>query len=136
MMDNLCDYIKTELKELDRKAANGKLSSSDVQYGDILAHFKKNLLTADAMEEGSSYDSGRNRRSYEMSGRRSYDMEGPSNARGRNAKRDSMGRYSRRAYDDGTMAELREIMDSAEDDQVRQKIHNLINELVQCKSGC
>lgn len=133
MMDNLCEYIKTELKELDRKAANGKLSSSDIQYGDILAHFKKNLLTADAMEEGSNYDSGRayNRRSYNDNGRRSYDMEGSSNARGRNAKRDSMGRYSRRAYDDGTMADLREIMDNAEDDQVRQKIHNLINELDQ-----
>lgn len=79
-MDKLLNYICDELDELERKAEkNNKLSQTELQYGDMLAHFKKNLLTAEAMmdaDDGGSYARGR----------------------GRNAKRDSMGRYSSRGY--------------------------------------
>ena len=79
-MDKLLNYICDELDELERKAEkNSKLSQTEIQYGDMLAHFKKNLLTADAMmgaDDGGSYARGR----------------------GGNAKRDSMGRYSSRGY--------------------------------------
>ena len=81
-MHKLIEYVCDELEELERKAEKGKLSMTEMQYVDLLAHTKKNLLTADAMmeaeEDGYSNDGG------------SY-----ARGRGRYAKRDSMGRYSR-----------------------------------------
>lgn len=42
MFHNLCDFIKDELKELDRKVASGgKLSMQEIEYADKLAHMKK-----------------------------------------------------------------------------------------------
>ena len=85
-MHKLIEYICDELEELERKAdKEGKLSMAEIQYGDMLAHFKKNILTSDAMmenEDGYSNESGN---SYARGGR----------GRGNNARRDSMGRYSR-----------------------------------------
>lgn len=72
-MHKLMQYVCDELEELERKVdKSGKLSMAEVQYLDLLAHTKKSLLTAKAME-----DSGYSR------------DEGYSNAR----RRDSMGRY-------------------------------------------
>lgn len=87
-MHKLLEYVCDELDELERKAEKqGKLSMQEIQYMDTLAHAKKNLLTADAMMESDySMDDG-------MSMAR---------GRGRNAKRDSMGRYSSRGSYDGT----------------------------------
>lgn len=82
-MHKLIEYICDELDELERKAEKGgKLTMSEIQYGDVLAHFKKNLLTADAMMESEE--------EYSNAGGNSY-----ARGRGRNARRDSMGRYSR-----------------------------------------
>jgi hypothetical protein len=73
----------------------------EVQYGDILAHFKKNLLKGEEMGEEYSYapygNSYRNysRNSYEGG---SYDGMSYARGRGRNAKRDSRGRYSSDDY--------------------------------------
>ena len=51
-MHKLIEYICDELEELERKAEKGgKLSMQEVQYGDMLAHFKKNLLKSDEMME-------------------------------------------------------------------------------------
>lgn len=101
-MHKLIDFVCDELDDLERKAEkDGKLSMAEIQYGDTLAHMKKNLLTAQAMEEGDGYsrDDG-------------MMYHGGSYARtmGRNPRRDSMGRYSldnygySRAEDD--MAEM------------------------------
>ena len=83
-MHKLLEYICDELEKLERKAdKEGKLSMQEVQYMDTLAHAKKNILTADAMTESE------------------YSNDNMSYARGRNARRDSMGRYSRGgSYDD------------------------------------
>ena len=67
-----------------------------------------------------------------------YD-DGMSHARGRgrSAKRDSMGRYSRdRGYsmDDGKQGyveELRELMHNAPDENTRQSIQRMINQMEQ-----
>ena len=86
-MHKLLEFVCDELEALEKKAEkSGQLSMTEIQYADTLAHLKKNLLTADAMIDEES--SG----SYEGS---SY-AEGSSFARGRgrNARRDSMGRYS------------------------------------------
>lgn len=81
-MDKLISYICDEMEELERKAEKGgKLTMQEIQYADMLAHLKKNILTSDAMMESDD----------------EYSNEGGSYARGRgrNARRDSMGRYSR-----------------------------------------
>lgn len=114
-MDKLIDYICEELDDLEKKASKGKLSAAEVQYGDMLAHFKKNLLTADAMEDGYSGTYYRDRG-------RSY------------ARRDSMGRYSRRhsrddGYStavDGMIEQLHDMMKDAPDAETKNEIQRLI----------
>jgi len=139
-MDKLIDYICDEMEELERKADKGKLSMAEVQYADMLAHLKKNILTSEAMmdegeysnDTGNSYARGR--------------------GRGSNAKRDSMGRYSSRmysgrSYDDGSyegsyerggnrggysrdmMSMLRDMEDNAQDEESRRMIKNWMKQL-------
>jgi len=84
-MHKLVDYICEELDELERKAdKNGKLSMSELQYADILAHTKKNLLKGEEMMDGGT--------SHRMEGGNM--MYSGARGRGRNAKRDAMGRYA------------------------------------------
>ena len=134
-MHKLINYICDELEELERKAdKDGKLSMSEIQYMDTLAHAKKNLLKGEEMyeEEYSNAMMPMDGRSYNMDGGsyegygRSY-ARGYSRARGRgaNARRDSMGRYSRADITE----ELRDIMDKMPDDQSRMKIQRIINEM-------
>lgn len=124
-MHKLIDYICDELDALEKKSQNGKLSVAEVQYGDTLAHFKKNLLKSEEMmNDGYSMDD-------RMYHDKSYSMDDSSYARGRNARRDSMGRYSRDRYprysmDDGFMSELHELKNSAPNDQVRQEVQQFI----------
>lgn len=86
MHDELIQYTCSELKALSDKVARGqKLSMSETQYMDTLAHARKSLLKGDEMEEG------------EYSGRMMYDEE-PYSRNSYARRRDSMGRYSR--YDE------------------------------------
>lgn len=135
-MHKLLDIICDELDDLERKASESKLTVQDIEYGDMLAHFKKNLLTADAMMDAEEY------------GYNSYD-DGMSMARGRgrNARRDSMGRYSRRSggsyrgysrdgysRDDARadmLNELREMHMDATDEETKQMIKTWMNQLEQ-----
>jgi hypothetical protein len=66
--------------------------------------------------------------SYDGSYGRRYSRErGYSRARGRNARRDSMGRYSR----DGKMMarELRELMEDAPDESIKTEMRRLIQKV-------
>lgn len=72
-------------------------------------------------EGGSSYDGGS---SYEMDGGSSY-----ARGRGRNARRDSMGRYS--SAGDEIAMELKELMQDAPDQQTRQDIQRIVQRLEQ-----
>jgi len=131
-MHNLISYICDELDEYERKAEDGRLSTSDIEIIDKLAHIKKSLLASEEMSD-RSYDSGR--RSYEMSNRRGRSYEGGnSNARGRYyAKRDSMGRYTRDGgysyADDETIQELKEIMQGTDNQQMKQEIQKTIQKI-------
>ena len=124
-MHKLIEYICDELEELESKAEKGKLSMAEVQYGDILAHFKKNLMKADELDEGYSNNYSRRGTSYRYEGEGSY-------ARGRrNARRDSMGRYSR-GYSMGTedmVSELHELMNDAPDDRTRKEFQRFIEKI-------
>ena len=134
-MHKLMEFICDELEELERKAEkDGKLSMAEIQYVDTLAHAKKNLLKADEMWEESEYsmDGGRSyargRRS--MRGGNSYRYEGEGSyarGRGRNAKRDAMGRYS---MAEGEMIdELRDLMNDAPDEQTRMEFQRFISKI-------
>lgn len=121
-MHKLIEFICDELDELERKAdKDGKLSMAEIQYGDTLAHMKKNLLTADAMMGDGEYSNdGGYYGSYDnMGGRGSY-------ARGRGAKRNSMGRYSRNGYSraeddmDGMIDDLKSVMTGLPQEKQRE----------------
>jgi hypothetical protein len=122
-MDKICKYIDKELDELENKVAmGGKLSRADIEDGKNMAKFKTAILTNKAMEEEG------------YSGDWDEPMHRMSNARGRsNARRDSMGRYSR---EDGySRAEsefkerLEEAIDSAPDEHKRKKLERILNEM-------
>lgn len=140
-MHKLIEYVCDELDELESKVdKGGKLSASEMQYLDTLAHTKKNLLKAEEMSEdmeysgammdgrmyndGMSYNTGG---SYARDGRRGSYARG----RGRNARRDSMGRYSSEGYSrHGDIVEdLRELMKDAPDEQSRMEIQKLVDKM-------
>lgn len=135
-MKALMDYVCSEMKELERKAEkDGKLSMAEMQYLDTLAHTKKNLLKADEMsEEGYSgmmypryYGDDR---SY-ADDRSRNDGRSYARGRGRNARRDSMGRYSRgysMAADD-MVEELRDLMEDAPDEKTRMEFEKFIRKV-------
>lgn len=143
-MHKLIEYICDELEELERKAdKDGKLSIAEIQYADTLAHTKKNLLKADELWEESEYSmdggsyEGRSN-SYARGGNRtrnSYRYEGGGSyarGRGRNAKRDAMGRYSRDGYSmagDDMIDELRDLMQDAPDEQTRMEFQRFISKI-------
>lgn len=138
-MHKLFEYVCDELKDLEKKAEKGNLSVQELQYADTLAHLKKNLMKADEMMED---EFGEYSLSYypmtsyaeEGGGRSGMSYPGRSYARGRmNAKRDSMGRYSRydgySMADNETMEGLREVMNKAQDEGIKSEIKRLIEKV-------
>lgn len=89
-------------KELDEYATKNKLSMADIDVIHKLTDTVKNLDKIEMLEDESGYSEARGGRG--RGGRSSYAMGGSSydddmmyserRGRGRNAKRDSMGRYS------------------------------------------
>lgn len=122
--DMLCD-------ELEGIAKKKELTSSNLQVLDTAIDILKDIKTIEAMEQeygSEGYSNGYYPRyPYYM-----YDGEmGNSYARGRgaNAKRDSMGRYSREdgysmneGYSRDTKEELRMMMDRAKDEREREAL--------------
>lgn len=138
-MHKLFEYVCDELKDLEKKAEKGNLSVQELQYADTLAHLKKNLMKADEMMED---EYGEYSMSYypmtsyaeEGGGRNGMSYRGRSYARGRmNARRDSMGRYSRydgySMADNETMEGLREVMNKAQDEGIKNEIKRLIDKV-------
>lgn len=136
-MHKLIDFVCEELEDLERKVERGgKLSMTEVQYMDILAHTKKNLLKGEELmeENGYSMDSY----AYSREGRR-YSNARMGRGRGSNASRDSMGRYSgnrysREAYEgysteEDFRSELEELMREAPNEQVKQKLQMIMTEI-------
>lgn len=143
-MHKLIEFICDELDDLERKAERGgKLSMTEVQYMDTLAHAKKNLLKSEEMMDGG-YSMDR----YSRDGYSMYSRDGEyseARGRGRNARRDSMGRYSRDRYsrdrysrdgdDDGYSMEgdfrsdIEMLMEEAPNDQVKQKLKAIMAEM-------
>ena len=142
-MRKIMEYVCDELEQLERKAGNGKLSTAELQYADMLTNIKKNLLKTDEMmgegefSDAGSYDAYRNtnmrgdrsiRNSYEgMYNNRSY-----ARGRGRNARRDSMGRYSSGGYSmsaEDMVEQLRDMMEDAPDEMTRKEFEKFIRKM-------
>ena len=139
-MEKLRGMLCDELDEITKK---GELSAGSLDTVDKLTHSIKSIDTIIAMDERYSRDG------YRMD---SYDGD-MSYARGRNARRDSMGRYSSDGYNDryseqrgysrnnrgsrysmdeakDDMTEkLHEMLDDAPNDKIRNAIHRLINQI-------
>ena len=129
LKDMLCE-------ELEEYGSKDKLDVGGLDIVDKLAHAVKNIdKIIEAYEENEyssrgSYEGG----SYE--GGRSYTRGGSSYARGRgsNARRDSMGRYSRAgrygyAMDGDMIEELRDLMNDAPDERTKKEFQKLITKL-------
>ena len=156
-LHELCDKLGEELRRANAEVRNkDKLSAGDLSYLDTIAHAMKSVKTILAMEQADEYSEGRGYTYDSMSyargtnrtmpnrmypGGSSYDdmsyNEGNSYARGRgrNARRDNMGRYSsERGYsrDDAKkdmMSDLRDIMQDAPDEATRQEFQRFMNKL-------
>lgn len=152
---DLCETISNEIEEANAKIrkAGGKLTAGDVDYIDKLTHTLKSLKTTVAMMEadegeysnadGNGAYTGNMGGSYARGGNRggnrggSYARDG--RGRGSNAKRDSMGRYSRRggSYRDGGYSRdgggvremLEDAMEEAQTEREREAIRRAMMEL-------
>ena len=118
----LCD----ELEKITRK---GELTAGSLDTVDKLTHAIKSVVTIMAMDD--EYGDGYSRADgdHMTSGRR-YSYAG----RGRGARRDSMGRYSRDGYSyddarDDMIRELRELMNDAPDEQTKKEFQRFISKM-------
>lgn len=129
-MDNIYKLKDMLCDELEEYGKRGELSAGSLDIIDKLSHALKSVTTIIAMEDadgdysGNTYPRGDGRRSY-----RSY-------ASGRrNARRDSMGRYSReynRDYSgavEDMVSQLRDMMDEAPDQTTRSEIQRLVSKM-------
>lgn len=137
-MHKLYEWACNELEELEQKLDKGQLSIGDVELADKLTELKKNILKIEMLEdEGYSAEYRDDMGSYARGNRGSYNRgynRGGSYARGRNARRDSMGRYSRDGYSraaDEQIEMLEGMIDSAPNEQIKKEIEKLISKMEQ-----
>ena len=130
-MHEIYELKEMLLKELEEYGKRGDLSAGSLEIVDKLAHSVKNLCKViEDMEESdySSYGGGMPYRGNSYDRDRSY-----ARGRGRNARRDSMGRYSRDGYSRaGEIAQrLRDLMRDAPDEHTRSEIERLASKMEQ-----
>ena len=136
-MHELYKLAEMLCEELEDQAKNGELNAGNLENIDKLSHALKNVYKIiesieEMEEEGYSNAMNYGGNSYRGGAYRGNSYAG---GRGRYARRDSMGRYSReRGYsrDAGEMIEqLRDMEQTAPDEQTRQDIQRLISNLEQ-----
>ena len=132
-MHKIYEYLCDELKNLEKKAESGQeLSMAELEYLDKLTETKKNLLKIEMLEEDSEYSNAMDGGSYARGGRGGSYRSSYASGRGRGARRDAMGRYSSEGYsraEDDFMADMRELMASAPNDRIRQKMQSIMSDM-------
>lgn len=132
------------IEELEEYGRRGEFSRNELPTIDTLAHLAKNLCKIIAMceeETGYSYGTRMTMRG-NYSGRDHYSDLGSyssrypyygdySMARGRGARRDSMGRYS--GDDDWMMDTLEELKEKAPNDNMRMEFQEFIERMKRTK---
>lgn len=139
------------MKELEEFGSKGELTAGSLETIDKLAHAVKNLCKVieayedeEYSERGGSYNmggggsyrysrEGGNRGGGQGGYSRDYSREGGSYARGRgrNAQRDSMGRYSRGGDPNEMVEQLEQLMQDAPNEQIKQGIQKLVQQVEQ-----
>ena len=122
-MKELLDLKNTLCNDLKEYGRKGKMSTGDLEVVDKLTHTIKNL---DKIIENYDEDYS-NAYAYRGGYSNRYDDGRYSMARGRGAKRDSMGRYSR--SNDMMIHELRELMEDAPDERTREEFQQFISKM-------
>lgn len=164
-MHEIYELKEMLMKELEEYGRKGEMSAGSLEIVDKLAHAIKNLCkiieAAEEEEEGYSrrggsyyYEGGRGgqgggsnyarRGGGGQGGNSSYYREGGqgggssyARGRGRNAQRDSRGRYSRTGGSmyyrntDELVEQLEELMEDAPNEQIKQRMNQLVQELGQ-----
>jgi hypothetical protein len=107
------EKIKKKLcDELEEYAMKSKLTMQDLEPLQLMTDIVKNLGKIEMLEDDGDYSEARGMRGRSYMGGSSYDddmMYSERRGRGRNAKRDSMGRYSSEdgsPYDDYSEARM------------------------------
>lgn len=122
-MHELYELKEMLCKELEEIGGKGELTAGSLSTIDTLAHALKNL---DKIIESKEDEEGYSGRYYDGSYNRSY-------ARGRtNARRDSMGRYSRDGYSRaaGDMADrMRSLAAEAPDETTRREMERMADKM-------
>lgn len=139
-MDAVYDLKDMLCEELEEYGKKDKLDVGGLEIVDKLAHTIKNLDKIIETYEDDGYSEAYYDGSYEGTGNMGGNMGGTSrryamrrysgargDGRGRNARRDSMGRYSR----DGKMMaqELRELMEDAPDERIKMELQKVIQKV-------
>lgn len=132
-MHKLYELKEKLMNELEDYADNGKFSKDDVEAikytASAIDHICNIVERADEEYSGMMMDGSYDGGSYARGGRRGSSY---ARGRGRNARRDSMGRYSSEGYSrasEGIVMELRELMDDAPDERIRSEIQSLIHKV-------
>ena len=151
-MHKIKEKLMDELYEVEdkmKKASGGKVSAGDLEYIHKLTDTIKNIDKIEMLEGDEGYsEDGHYMGEGRIYGTSYYDGMSYARGRGRNAKRDSMGRYSRDSRggnrDGGSsyrggysrddaksemMQELEEIMDKASSEQERSIIRRAVESL-------
>ena len=129
----LKEMLCEELKEYGKK---GEMSAGSLEIVDKLAHAIKNLdKIIETYEEEEYSGRGSYRGPYEGRGSyedgRSYERRSYARGRGRNARRDRMGRYSSEGYsrNEDMTEQIRGMMEEAPDERTRQEFQRFLNKL-------
>ena len=149
-MHELYELKEMLMKELEEYGRKGEMSAGSLELVDKLSHAIKNLCkiieAAEEEDEGYSrrggsyyYEGGQggNTNTARMGRGGSSYARGGGRGRGSNARRDSMGRYSRTGGSvyyrnaDELVEQLEELMEDAPNEQIRQRMSQLVQELEQ-----
>lgn len=144
-MHELYDLKEKLCKELEEYGKKEDMTAGSLEVVDKLAHAVKNLgkiiemyeeegeySGANGMYNGMTY--ARNGRSYRSGSYRGSYEGSYARGRGRNARRDSMGRYSSEGYSraaEDITEQLRDLMQDAPDERTRQEIQRLVTKMEQ-----
>lgn len=135
-LKEMCETLSRELGKTNTKMSNSSnISAGDMEYIDKLTHAIKSIKTTMAMMDSEysnrgSYEGGYANRSY-SGNYEGYEGMSHARGRGRNARRDSMGRYSSESgYSRNEMVDtLHDLMESAPDDRTRQEFQRFITKM-------
>ena len=117
-------------EELEKYGAKGDLSAGELEIVDKLAHTVKNLGKIIELYDEEEEYSGNMGMSYQRGNRGSSYARG----RGRNARRDSMGRYSSEGYSraaEDMKDQLRRLMEQAPNEMTRRELEKLVERMEQ-----